>query len=65
MYKSNGDIERFKARLVSKGYSQQKGLDYHATFRPLAKIVTMRYVIALLILREWYMYQIDVYNAFV
>lgn len=35
-YKANGKVERFKARLVAKVYSQQEELDYHDTFSLVA-----------------------------
>ncbi|GJY83669.1 ribonuclease H-like domain-containing protein [Tanacetum coccineum] len=40
-YKSNGEIERYKARYVVKGYNQKEGIDFDETLSLVAKIVTM------------------------
>jgi hypothetical protein len=49
MYKiktnSDGSIERYKARLFAKGYSQQYGMDYEKTFALVVKITTIHTLI--------------------
>lgn len=49
---------------MAKGYNQQEGLDYHETYSPVAKMVTVRCVIAVAVSRGWPIQQMDVYNAF-
>ncbi|KAG7572452.1 Ribonuclease H-like superfamily [Arabidopsis suecica] len=63
-YKSNGDIERYKARLVARGFTQTYGVDYLDTFAPVAKLHTVRVVLSLATNLEWELWQMDVKNAF-
>nr|GEX94765.1 ribonuclease H-like domain-containing protein [Tanacetum cinerariifolium] len=63
-YESNGEVDRFKAIYVTKGYNQKKGIDYEEIFSHVVKIVTVRCILPLVVFNSWPVYQLDVNNAF-
>ena len=61
---AKGDIEKYKARLVAQGFSQQPGIDYNETFSPIERIDTVRMVLAIAAQNRWIMHQMDVKSTF-
>lgn len=62
---SNGNIFRFKARLVVKGLSQVPGVDFQEIFSPVSKYTTIRFFFALSTYFGWDRKYLDVKNVFV
>jgi hypothetical protein len=59
-----GDIERLKARLVARGFSQVHGTDYSETFAPTVRMDTLRLVLAMVAIEDLECYHFDIKNAF-
>lgn len=63
-FRPDGEIERYKARLVAKGFTQVKGIDFDETFAPVARLDSLRYLLALAALEDWEIHQVDVKSAY-
>ncbi|XP_013617128.1 PREDICTED: uncharacterized protein LOC106323577 [Brassica oleracea var. oleracea] len=63
-YHPDGSIDKYKARIVAKGFHQQQGIDYNDTFSPVIKATTIRIVLGLAVSNNWPIRQIDVNTAF-
>ena len=61
---ADGTLEQYKSRLVARGFTQSYGIDYFETFAPVAKMETVRLLLALTVHFQWVIRQFDVKNAF-
>ena len=60
----NGVVTRNKARLVAQGYNQQEGIDYDETYAPVARLESIRILLAYACALDFKLYQMDVKSAF-
>lgn len=63
-YNGDGSFQKFKARLVAKGFAQKKGIDYQETFAPVAKMTSLRVILAITAHENLEIEQIDVDSVF-
>nr|KYP69898.1 Retrovirus-related Pol polyprotein from transposon TNT 1-94 [Cajanus cajan] len=63
-FKEIGEIDKFKARLVAKGYVQQYGVDYTEVFALVARLDTIRLILAIVAQYSWNVFQLDVKSVF-
>ncbi len=63
-HNADGSVSRYKARLVAKGYAQTYGIDYEETYSLIAKMTTIRAIIAMATTKGWSLHQMDVKNVF-
>jgi hypothetical protein len=59
-----GNVVRYKARLVAQGFSQVPGVDYFDTFAPVARLASIRAVLAMAAVNDYEIHQIDVKGAY-
>ncbi|KAL0454779.1 UNVERIFIED_CONTAM: Retrovirus-related Pol polyprotein from transposon RE2 [Sesamum latifolium] len=62
--RADGTLDRYKARLVAKSFTQTYGVDYFETFSPVARLNSIRVLFSLAVNLNWAMYQMDIKNAF-
>lgn len=60
----NGEPSRFKARLVARGFMQKEGIDFEETYAPVAKLSTVRILLATSLQKGFAVHQMDVKTAF-
>jgi len=63
-HNADGCVNKYKARLVAKGYAQTYGIDYEETYSLVAKMTTVRAIIAMVVVKGWSLHQMDVKNVF-
>ena len=61
---ASGNVQKHKARLVAKGYVQRQGIDFEEVFAPVARMDSVRVLIALAAHHGWQVHHMDVKSAF-
>jgi hypothetical protein len=62
--RADGSVDRYKARIATKGFKQRYDIDYEDTFSPVIKMATIRIILSIVVSRNWCLRQLDVQNTF-
>ena len=62
--KADGSIDRYKARLIAKGYTQQEGIDYEEKHSPVVRFASVRLILAIVAGLDLELHQMDVKTSF-
>jgi transposase InsO family protein len=62
--KSNGSVDKYKARLVARGFTQIYGVDYFDTYSPVAKMASFRLILAMAARYDWDVESFDFNGAY-
>ena len=60
----DGIVQKHKARMVVRGFTQQPVIDFNETFAPIARMDTVRMVLSIAAQNKWHVHQMDVKSAF-
>lgn len=63
-YHANGEIDRYKACLVVKVFTQTTNMDYFEIFDPVAKMTSFKLLLSIAVMNLWKISQLDATNAF-
>ena len=62
--KADGSTDKYKVRLVVKGYKQKEGVDYFDTYSPVTRITSIRMLMDIAVLHNLEIHQMDVKSTF-
>lgn len=61
---SDGSVDKYKARLVAKGYTQWACVDFLDTFFPVARLVSVKFMLAVAAAKGYFLFHLNINNAF-
>lgn len=63
-WKADGTLDRFKAQLVARGFTQSEGIDYHEIFAPVLRLTTLRILLSIAVQKGYKIHQMDIVTAY-